>query len=525
MSTISSFFLTVFHFLALAWATIHPDVNPNHHNIAFRHVATEVRVDYQQHRAKRTVFAASRAATDTGYWHTVGSRIQDDRGNTVRIQGINWYGLETVRKVPGGLTVQDYRAILETIQHSGFNTVRIPLSNDMVEHPIVPEAISFDSDHGAINQPLRGLNSLQILDRVVEYAGSIGLKVILDNHRSEAGDSAEGSGLWYTADYPESSWIADWQMLTRRYAGNTTVIGIDLRNEPHNANSGGSCWSGCGAAHDWHLAAQRGGNAVLAINPRLIVFVEGTDAVNNDFYWWGGNLEGVRHAPVSLKVPNQLVYSPHDYGPNEYHQKWFDGATSASLEAVFNRHWAYISREGIAPVWVGEFGTSNKTQDITGSASGSPASGSQAQWFQSLLAFLGKNPDISWTSWALNGEDENGLLDSDYSAPSNPFKLVALNNLMLKPAPAATPGGTLLIAANQAPAQPFALQYQTRPAAPQYQARATAPQYAYTPHLPASVLRPRPAATYDEEGVEQQSHRQQTLPAVHQTTSAEADGN
>lgn len=497
MSSISSFFLAVFHFLVLAWSTIHPDVNPNHQKVAFRSIAHEVRVDYQEHRQKRLVLASTRAA-DTGYWHTSGTRIVDDRGNTVRIQGINWYGFETVRKVPGGLAVQDFRAILETIHRSGFNTVRIPLSNDMVEHPIVPEAISFTSEHGAINQPLRGLNSLQILDRIVEQAGVIGMKVILDNHRSEAGDSAQGSGLWYTADYPESSWIADWQMLTRRYAGNTTVIGMDLRNEPHNANSGGACWSGCGS-RDWRAAAERGGNAVLSINPRLIVFVEGTDAVNNDFYWWGGNLEGVRHAPVRLDVPNQLVYSAHDYGPNEYHQKWFDGATAASLEGVWNRHWGYVSREGIAPVWVGEFGTSNLTRDITGFSSGS-----EGQWFQALVSYLGKNPDISWTSWALNGEDANGLLDSDYDAPSNPLKLVALNNLMKMP------GSTPV------EAQPMAPVY-VQPTATPRNGNIEIAQV-YRPHLPSSILR------FDQENNQDAlSHQQQVLPTQH-PKSAEADG-
>ena len=494
MSFLSSFFLAVFHFLVLAWSTIHPDVNPNHQQVAFRSIAREVRVDYRENRQKRFVLASTRAA-DTGYWHTAGTRIMDQHGNVVRIQGINWYGFETVRKVPGGLAVQDYRAILDTIHRSGFNTVRIPLSNDMVEHPIVPEAISFTSEHGVINQPLRGLNSLQILDRIIEQAGVIGMKVILDNHRSEAGDSAEGSGLWYTADYPESSWIADWQMLARRYAGNTTVIGMDLRNEPHNANSGGACWSGCGS-RDWHLAAERGGNAVLSINPRLIVFVEGTDAVNNDFYWWGGNLEGVRHAPVHLNVPNQLVYSAHDYGPNEYHQKWFDGATSASLEGVFERHWGYISREGIAPVWVGEFGTSNLTKDITGLSSGT-----EGQWFQGMIAYLAKNPDISWTSWALNGEDANGLLDSDYDAPSNPLKLVALNKLM------ETPG--------YAPveAQPMVPLYVQPTATP----RSTNVEIAqvYRPHLPSSIVR------FDEENNQDAlSHQQPALP-TQQKKSAE----
>ena len=37
---------------------------------------------------------------------------------------------------------------------------------------------------------LKGLNSLQVLDKIIAYAGQVGLKVILDDHRSEAGESA-----------------------------------------------------------------------------------------------------------------------------------------------------------------------------------------------------------------------------------------------------------------------------------------------------------------------------------------------
>ena len=66
------------------------------------------------------------------------------------------------------------------------------------------------------------MNSLEIMDKVVDYAGVVRLKVILDDHRSDAGDSAQSSGLWYTVDYPENSWIADWQKLAARYKDNST---------------------------------------------------------------------------------------------------------------------------------------------------------------------------------------------------------------------------------------------------------------------------------------------------------------
>ncbi len=346
-------------------------------------------------------------AQGTGYWHTSGTKILDSNNVQVRIAGINWYGFETTRAVAGGLTSQDYKAVLQTIKSLGYNTIRVPMSNQMVESPSVPSSISYNN---GMNADLVGLNSLQILDRIVSYAGTLGLKVILDNHRSEAGDSAESNGLWYTSSYSESAWIGDWTALANRYLNNPTVIGFDLRNEPHNANSGGSCWDCGSTTNDWHLAATRGGNAVLAINPKLLIFVEGTDAYNNDYYWWGGNLEGVQNSPVSLSVANQLVYSAHDYGPSVYGQSWFNGSTTySSLSSVWTTHWAYVEKNGIAPIWLGEFGTPNDAASVQSSTPGS-----EGQWFQSLVQFLGADNKLSWTYWALNGEDSLALLDSNY---------------------------------------------------------------------------------------------------------------
>lgn len=361
------------------------------------------------------------------FWHTDRNRILDDKNNEIRIAGVNWSGFETRRGAPGGLTLQDYHDILRTIKMQGYNTVRLPLSNQMIENPQIPQSISYSSEESEpINGDLEGLNSLQILDRIITAAGKLGLRVILDNHRSEAGDSAEASGLWYTPEFPEETWIADWTTLARRYKGNATVVGMDLRNEPHNAATGGACWD-CGGDRDWHLAAERAGNAVLRVNPKLLVFVEGVDTVEGDNYWWGGNLEGVRRSPVRLAVPNRLVYSAHTYGPVEYNQPWFNASTSrASLRAVWRRHWAFISDAGIAPVWIGEFGTPNTDADVH---SGVP--GSEGQWFSELVQFLREEHNIQWTYWGINGEDRYGLLDAQYrTAPANAAKAQALASLL-----------------------------------------------------------------------------------------------
>ncbi|MEH3089991.1 MAG: cellulase family glycosylhydrolase [Microbacterium arborescens] len=55
-------------------------------------------------------------------------------------------------------------------------------------------------------------------------------------------------------------------MLAARYKNEPAVIGVDLHNEPH----GSACWNCGDAARDWRAAATRAGNAVLAVNPRLL---------------------------------------------------------------------------------------------------------------------------------------------------------------------------------------------------------------------------------------------------------------
>lgn len=382
----------------------------------------------------------------SGYWHTSGSQIFDSSGKAVRISGVNWYGFETTDGVVHGLYDQDYRTILTTIHTLGYNTVRLPFANQIVENPIIPSSISYSNSGGAINTDLKGLNSLQIIDKIVAEAGVLGLKVILDNHRSESGNSAEANGLWYTSAYPETKWIADWKTLVTRYAaakdasGNPTVIGVDLRNEPHNATSGGSCWTGdnsaagCPASNttqNWPAAAERAGNAVLGVNPNLLIFVEGTDCYNGDCDFWGGNLEGAKNNPVSLATANRLVYSAHDYGPTEYQQSWFNSSTTTqSLTATWTKFWAYLSIDGTAPVWVGEFGTTNDAASAESSAAGS-----EGQWFSSLVNFLGNEPSINWTYWALNGEDSYGLLDSNYNAtPPSSLKQQLLSSIQAKAA-------------------------------------------------------------------------------------------
>lgn len=157
--------------------------------------------------------------------------------------------------------------------------------------------------------------------------------------------------------------------------------------------------------------------------------MEGVDEYDNDYYWNGGNLEGVATYPVVLGYPNKVVYSAHDYGPNLYLQPWFNNSTTpAALDALWDKHWGYIYNEKIAPIWVGEFGTDNTPSDIVNTTPGS-----QGQWFSSLVAYIGRHQWMNWTYWALNGEDEYALLDSNYDrTPVSPIKQALLSGIQYR---------------------------------------------------------------------------------------------
>ncbi len=332
-------------------------------------------------------------AQSGGFWHTQGSQILDDQNRPVKMAGINWFGLETGSYAPHGLWSRGYKNMMDQMKSLGYNTIRLPYSNQALDSGVMPNGIDYSK-----NSDLQGKTPIEVMDSIISYAGQIGLRVLLDRHRPDANGQ---SSLWYTDAYPESRWISDWVMLANRYKGNPTVIGADLHNEPHD----NACW-GCGDPKlDWKAAAQRAGNAILAVNSDWLIIVEGVQQYNNSWYWWGGNLMGVKDHPITLSVANKLVYSTHDYPSTVSPQPWFnDGSYPNNLPALWDKYWGYIAKQGIAPVLVGEFGTKLETD-------------SDKQWFDTLVGYLGQT-GMSWTFWCFNPNsgDTGGILMDDWSS-------------------------------------------------------------------------------------------------------------
>jgi endoglucanase len=310
--------------------------------------------------------------------HTSGHRIVDASGKTIRLTSVNWYGFDEKEYVPGGLDHATLQNIVREIQQIGVNSVRLPWANETLEHnPLVPDyAVK-------ANPEFKGKRALDVMDAVIGALARAHLMVILDNHVSRAdwccGDN-DGNGLWYNDQYPESHWLADWQTITRRYQHEPWVVGADLRNELRS----GAAWGGSNPKLDWHAAAERGGNAVLSVNPHLLIMVESPD--------YSTNFAGFDKLPVRLKVARRLVYSPHAYN--------IDGHAFSNYDELKQ---AYDPRAGIllhlqpaAPVWVGEFGTCQTL-----------SCGGNSDWFKMFIRYLKEN-NLSWSYWPLNGTQSSG---------------------------------------------------------------------------------------------------------------------
>jgi endoglucanase len=353
-----------------------------------------------------------------GWLHTEGGTIVTADGSPYVIKAISWFGLETGNCAPHGLWSISLESGLAQIAGWGFNTIRLPYSNECLASP------ASTSVNANLNPELASLTPLQLMDAFIQRAKAYGLNVILDRHRP---DSAAQSALWYTDRFPESTWIADWTMLAQRYAAEPSVIGFDLHNEPR----GEACW-GCGdPAVDWQAAATRAGDAVLGVNPNLLVIVQGVEVQNDGSYtWWGGGLADAGSDLVELQVPNRVVYSPHDYPASIYPQKWFTAPDyPANLPAFWNGNWGYLATEGIAPVLVGEFGSKLQT-DV------------DRAWFENMVAYLAST-GMSYAYWSFNPNsgDTGGLVQDDWVTPQAE-KVAALSPLIgsgtaVVPAPAA----------------------------------------------------------------------------------------
>lgn len=357
--------------------------------------------------------AMSRAPALATPLSTNGNQIIDARGKPVKLKAINWFGGSDVSFVPGGLDRQPRQAIARLVRDLGFNTVRLPFSDEMVRNNPVP-----DPNYLSANPDLIGKPALDVYEAVVAALDEAGVAVMLNNHTTSASWCCNLNPCewqWANNSVPfcgfkqtEDSWIDDWAKLAERTKKYPMVIGADLRNEIRPLF--GIPWE------EWVNAVQRASQRLAPIDPRLLIVVEGLNSAQ-DF-------TGARRMPITTAVANKLVYSPHVYpwfwfkaplgkvyGAQNYYEFSF------SLQAA----WGHLLES--APVWIGEFGIERVPSEM-----------SQNYW-SNVLRYLTEH-DLGFCYWPLNaervdhGEEGYGILDLSWAQPNKDFRYKDLKMLL-----------------------------------------------------------------------------------------------
>ena len=362
-----------------------------------------------------TLASPPATALGDGWWHTEGNTIRDAAGDIVRFSGVNWHGMDSENRIMHGLWGQPDPANVWTIERhldemkaQGFNLIRLPFSSDIFAPGVKANPAAIDPTK---NGDLIPLTCLEILDRLIASAGARGIRIILDYHRLVGGAASE-NGRWYDAGHSEASWIENWKTLVGRYKTNSTVVGVDLFNEVH----AGVTWEadGVNPSNNWRWAAKRCANEILAVNPNLLICVQGLDAYNGEAGWWGAVHLGQKVVPLTLDVAGRLVFEIHDYGPIVWDQPFHQTADFPdNLPGFWDHQWGFLHNDSTAPVWVGEWGAVLDDSIGTWSAS---LRDRERKWFGTLKNYIiSKGLSWTWWTWTPESHDTHGILKDDYS--------------------------------------------------------------------------------------------------------------
>ncbi len=396
------------------------------------------------------------AAVDTNnddWLHCVGDKIYDVNGREVWLTGANWFGFNCSENVFHGAWY-DVKNILTSVADRGIGFLRVPISTELLYSWMIGKPNKVSSVTASNNPPYAVTNpdfydpaidgtknSMEIFDIIMKYCKELGIKVMIDVHSPDANNSGHMYPLWYGLETTTAGmvttdkWIDTLTWLADKYKNDDTILAIDLKNEPHGKRgytaetpTDIAKWDNTTDENNWKYAAEKCSKEILAVNPKLLIMIEGIeqypktekgytfdtpdvwgatgDAAPWHGGWWGGNLRGVKDYPIDLgSLNSQIVYSPHDYGPSVYNQSWFDKdfTTQTLLDDYWYDTWAYIDDQKIAPLLIGEWG---------GFMDGSK----NQKWMTLLRDYMIENR-INHTFWCINPNsgDTGGLIGNDWS--------------------------------------------------------------------------------------------------------------
>jgi aryl-phospho-beta-D-glucosidase BglC (GH1 family) len=294
--------------------------------------------------------------------HTVGNKLADTKGSTVRLQGVNVPSLDWD---PAGERVLE--SIDVALTNWNANIIRIPLTQDF-----------WFGYHKGQKSTLTESSYQKLVDAVVSRISAANKYVLLDLHWSDGG--VWGSHVGQHA-MPDDNSVLFWKSVAKRFANNPAVL-FDLYNEPHDVSW--DVWKNGGAVEERNDDPARGKHlmyhtpgmqalvdTVRATGAKNIVVAGGLD--------WAYDLRGiVAGSALTERGGNGIMYATHIY---PWKKDWDVNVTPAAVKY---------------PVFVGEVGTKPWHE-------GEPAHENvyTEAWAPDVIKYIQKH-NLSWTAWSFH---------------------------------------------------------------------------------------------------------------------------
>jgi aryl-phospho-beta-D-glucosidase BglC (GH1 family) len=371
---------------------------------------------------------ATASPTAAGYFVQSG-KVFDAGGQEIQIRGINHHGFNSTILQPQYLWAMGWKQQIAQIKSLGFNAIRVPFVPDTLYSTTAVNVLSYVDPN--LNPELIGKTPLQVLDLWMAEADRQGMYVLLDFYSVSkqmqyptwfVSNPADFNLVYNQQAYTRENWARDLVFVAQRYAGLSHFFGIDLYNEPHDVVR----WSGGDAnvanpAYFWKEAAEFAAAAVLAANPRLLIFVEGSngnyDGIENSNLSmnWGENFQPEAYKPLNIPA-DKLVLSPHSYGPDAFMKASFGAANfPANLAADWDTLFGQFAQAHA--VVIGEFGGYYGT---------GPSGQMDVTWQNAFVQYLqgkGMRNSFYWC-YTPNSGGTGGILDDNLNVRQDKMALL-----------------------------------------------------------------------------------------------------
>jgi aryl-phospho-beta-D-glucosidase BglC (GH1 family) len=291
--------------------------------------------------------AAPKPLISESYLHTSGTKIVDGSGNALRLKGVNigcWLYPEPW--MWGTFYFGNYEAgagetdVLSNFLSANLTPDQVATFWDTYRTNFVTDAdIAYMAAHGwncvrvpmdfrLFVDPTTGnpvTSNFKYIDGLVGYCKNHGVHIILDMHNVPGSPYYYNSGNVFDSTSNQAILNTAWLNVATYYAGEPTIAGYDLINEPV-ANGDPNFRP--------YLVSLT--NLIRTVDPNHIIFVEGD--------WWASSLD-VLGAPWD----SNMVFSDHNYGSTLPNNLPHD----ETLATQYN-----------IPLWMGEFGYNSNNWNV-----------------------------------------------------------------------------------------------------------------------------------------------------------------